>query len=138
MKSEYSLCNESRRWMLVDDNTEILMMLSALVENFTAATIECYNSPQSALAAFAAAPDGYELVITDFEMPGMDGAELCRQLRTLSPGQKVFLATGSGFLSEVAASHHGFSALLNKPFPLVVLQEKLAAARLLNEAACAA
>ncbi len=138
MKSEYSHCNESRRWMLVDDNTEILMTLSALVENFTAATIECYDSPRSALGAFAAAPGGYDLVITDFEMPGMDGAELCRQLRALSPGQKVFLATGSGFFSEVAASHHGFSALLNKPFPLLALQEKLAAAGLLEETACAA
>jgi CheY-like chemotaxis protein len=138
MKSEYSHCNESRRWLLVDDNTEILMMLSALVENFTAATIECYDSPQSALAAFAAAPDSYELVITDFEMPGMDGVELCRRLRTLSPAQKVFLATGSGFFSEIAACHHGFSALLNKPFPLVVLQEKLAAAGLSDEAVRAA
>jgi two-component system cell cycle response regulator len=129
---------ENRRWMLVDDNAETLAMLSALVENFTTATIECHDSPQSALAAFAAAPDSYELVITDFEMPGMDGVELCRRLRALSLGQKVFLTTGSGFFSEVAACHHGFSALLNKPFPLVVLQEKLAAAGLLDGAVCAA
>src|SRR5580692_8221885 len=132
MKSEYGHCNESRRWMLVDDNTEILMTLSALVENFTTATIECHDSAHSALAAFAAAPDSYELVITDFEMPAMDGVELCRRLRAISPAQKVFLATGSGFFSEVAASHHGFCALLNKPFPLVILQEKLAATGFLD------
>ena len=128
---------ENRRWMLVDDNQEILLMLCVLVENFTTAPIECHDSPRSALAAFAAAPDSYELVITDFEMPEMDGVELCRRLRALCPAQKVFLATGSGFFSEVAASHHGFSALLNKPFPLVALQEKLARAGLLDETVCA-
>src|SRR5580704_12416362 len=100
MNPTFSL-NDDRRWMLVDDNLEILTMLSALVENFTTATIECHDSPQSALAAFAAAPDSYELAITDFEMPGMDGVELCRRLRAVSPAQKVFLATGSGFFSEI-------------------------------------
>jgi CheY-like chemotaxis protein len=127
---------EARRWMLVDDNAELLMMLSAFAETFTSAKIECHDSPKSALAAFEVAPNSYELVITDFQMPGMDGVELCRRLQAISPRQKVFLATGSGYFSETAASHYGFSALLNKPFPLAVLEQKLAAASLLEEAAC--
>lgn len=114
------------RWMLVDDNEDILLMLSAGLENLTSAEIECYHSPQSALAAFIRSPDSYELVITDFEMPGMDGVELCRRLRAISPAQKIFLATGSGFFTEAAARHAGFSALLNKPFPLSVLKTALA------------
>ena len=114
------------RWMIVDDNEDILLMMPAVLENFTSAEIECYNSPQSALAAFIRSPDGYELVITDFEMPGLDGVELCRRLRAISPAQKIFLATGSGFFTEAAARHAGFSALLNKPFPLSVLKTALA------------
>ncbi len=115
-----------RRWMLVDDNENILTMLSAMLENLTEAAIECHNTPQSALAAFAEAPEKYDLVITDFEMPGMDGVELCRRLHALVPEQKIFLATGSGFFTEAAARHAGFSALLNKPFPLSVLEQALA------------
>ncbi len=114
------------RWMIVDDNEDILRMMSAVLENFTSAEIECCNSPQSALAAFIRSPDSYELVITDFEMPGMDGVELCRRLHTISPAQKIFLATGSGFFTEAAARHAGFSALLNKPFPLTALKAALA------------
>ena len=114
------------RWMLVDDNEDILMMMSAVLEGLTNAEIECYNTPQAALAAFVEAPERYELVITDFEMPGMDGVELCRRLRAISPAQKIFLATGSGFFTEAAARHAGFSALLNKPFPLSVLKAALA------------
>jgi CheY-like chemotaxis protein len=130
--------NENRRWMLVDDNTDSLMMLSALLENFTTATLECHDSPQSALAAYAAAPDSYELVITDFEMPGMNGVELCRRLHATTPAQKIFLVTGSGFFSAMAAQHHGFSALLNKPFPLAALEAALAVAGIESECACAA
>ena len=115
-----------RRWMLVDDDEDILLMLSAALENLTSAAIERYNSPQSALAAFIQSPDSYELVITDFEMPGMDGVELCRRLHSLAPSQKVFLATGSGGFTEAAARHAGFSALLNKPFPLTGLKATLA------------
>jgi CheY-like chemotaxis protein len=113
-------------WMLVDDNEDILLMMSAVLGNLTGATIKCFNTPQSALAAFAKAPDQYELVITDFEMPGMDGVELCRHIRALTPTQKIFLATGSGFFTDDAARHAGFCALLNKPFPLSALAAALA------------
>lgn len=116
------------RWMLVDDNEDILMMLSAMLENLTGNTVECYDTPQSALAAFSAAPELYELVITDFEMPGMDGVELCRRMRAIAPEQKIFLATGSGYFTEEGARHAGFSALLNKPFPLPLLRAALAGA----------
>ena len=114
-----------RRWMLVDDDEDILLMLSAALENLTSAAIERYHSPQSALAAFIQSPDSYELVITDFEMPGMDGVELCRRLHSLAPAQKIFLATGSGGFTEAAARHAGFCALLNKPFLLADLQVAL-------------
>ena len=120
------LFNTETRWMLVDDNENILVLLSAILENLTGATIECYTTPAEALAAFAKSPAAYELVITDFEMPGMDGVELCHRLRVLSPNQKVILATGSGFFTEAAACRAGFSALLDKPFPLPLLQAALA------------
>ncbi|HSY18358.1 MAG TPA: response regulator [Candidatus Acidoferrales bacterium] len=123
-----SLANTETRWMLVDDNENILLMLSAVLENLTGATIECYTTPSKALAAFAESPDGYELVITDFEMPGMDGVELCRLLRLVSPGQKIILATGSGYFTEAAAQHAGFSGLLDKPFALPQLKAALAKA----------
>lgn len=130
--------NDHRRWMLVDDNAELLTMLSAMLESVTTATIECHDSPESALAAFAASPNTYDLVITDFQMPGMDGTELCRRLHAITPAQKVFLATGSGYFSAPAAGHYGFGALLNKPFTLATLQHALAAAGLETACVCPA
>lgn len=129
--------NEGPRWMLVDDNAEVLKLLAAVLKNYTTATIDCHNSPYSALGAFAAAPEKYELVITDLEMPGMNGVELCRRLHGISAWHPVFLATGCGHFNELAARRAGFSALLNKPFPAAALQEALASAGLAQESACA-
>jgi len=126
---------ENRRWMLVDDNPRMLTVLSNLLENLTTAKIECHDLPQSALAAFAGAPKSYELVITDLEMPGLDGVELCRRLRATAPAQKIFLATGSGFFTTDTARHAGFCALRNKPFGLAELSAALAAAGLAGEPA---
>jgi len=124
-----------RRWMLVDDNADVLAALSALAEHFTDAAMECHTSPSKALAAYAAAPGNYELVITDFEMPGMNGVELCKRVHSVSALQKVILVTGSGYFSESAARHFGFSALLNKPFPIVALAEAVEALGLKNDTA---
>ena len=121
---------ETRRWMLVDDNTDALGLLTALVENLADAEIERFSSPLAALAAFAGAPEKYAVVITDYEMPGMDGVELCRRLRALKPAQKVMLATGSGFFTGAAARQAGFCGQLNKPFPLAALRAALAGAEL--------
>jgi CheY-like chemotaxis protein len=119
--------NETKHWLVVDDDAEVLLLLAKTIKNLTRAEIECHPSPRAALAAFAAAPAKYELVITDFEMPEMDGVAFCHRLHELVPAQKVFLATGSGFFTAATARHAGFSALLNKPFPLAALHKALAA-----------
>lgn len=123
--------------MVVDDNREILAMMQAMLEHFHGA-IDCFSSPQAAQAAFAAAPDAYELVITDYEMPGMDGIELCHRLHEMAPAQKIFLATGSGFFTEAVARRAGFCALLNKPFPFDAVRGALDQAGIETEVQLAA
>lgn len=109
-------------WMVVDDNKDLLLMMKMILEEVHGHAVECFDSPQAALQAFASAPDKYELVITDFEMPEINGVELCRRLRAVAHGVKVFLATGSGFFTEADAAHAGFLGLLNKPFRLEKLK----------------
>src|SRR5579863_317164 len=82
---------QEKAWLLVDDNEEILTTISALLETLTGATVECHSSAGSALAAFTAAPGRYELIVTDYEMPGMNGVELCRRLKAVAPDQKIIL-----------------------------------------------
>jgi CheY-like chemotaxis protein len=119
---------ENPHWMLVDDNADILAQMSAQMERLTGVEIDRFSSPTAALAAFADEPEKYSVVITDFKMPGMDGVELCRRLRTLRPTQKIILTTGSGFFTGAGARRAGFCGQLNMPFPLSTLRATLAGA----------
>lgn len=68
----------------------------------------------------------YDLVITDFEMPGVDGYGLALWLRTEVPSAKVLIMTGR-CQSEVAAlmSDHVANGWLFKPFGFRELIETL-------------
>jgi CheY-like chemotaxis protein len=116
------------RWMIVDDNQDILSLMRDIIARCVDADIHCFHSPHMALATFVAAPEAFDFVITDLEMPGMSGLELGRQLRKISPSLKVLLATGSEILTDDEAVQKGFCGLLRKPFPLLALRRALEAA----------
>jgi CheY-like chemotaxis protein len=119
------------RWMIVDDNRDFLSLMRAIVTEVADADVQCYQSPQAALAAFAFAPEAFDFVITDLEMPGMSGLELGEQLRKLSPSLKILLATGSDLLTNEAAAQKGFCGLLPKPFLIAALRNALVVAGVL-------
>ena|SRR5579859_7037232 len=125
-------------WLLVDDNEDILATLTALFEALTSAPIECHTSPASALAALAAAPEKYELAITDYDMPGMNGMALCQALKATAPELKVILSTGSNFFTLKSAQNAGFDALLHKPCRLADIIAALYVVGLAKSTACAA
>ena len=59
----------------------------------------------------------FDLVFLDLKMPGMDGAELFRQIKTIKPKLPVTIITGfsdSDMMARVMA--HGPFGVMNKPF----------------------
>jgi len=83
---------------------------------FTDSEVVYFNSPQEALEAFGGNPSSWELVISDLDMPGMSGIELCHSLRMLAPDLKTILATGSCDISEAEVLREGFGRLVRKPY----------------------
>ncbi len=116
------------RWMVVDDDDGVRDFVTRVLEMRGEAEVAPFRCPQEALTAFSATPDQFQFVITDLDMPGMDGIELCRQLRALSPGLKVVLATGNSAPDEASARQCGFFGLLAKPFPATAVWGLLEAA----------
>jgi DNA-binding NtrC family response regulator len=116
------------RWMVVDDDTEALDAVAQLLAAVSDAEICSFPSPWQALDAFAAAPDSFQLVVTDFEMPGMNGIDFRRHVQAVLPSAKVLLTTGSGMFTEQTARQKGFCGLLCKPFSIAALKEALAGA----------
>jgi DNA-binding NtrC family response regulator len=104
------------RWILVDDTPAILEAVAMLLEALDCAEICKFHSAGEALEAFAADPGGFELVVTDRDMPEMNGLELCSAILKIAPDQKVLLATGSSEITGGEALEHGFCGMLKKPF----------------------
>jgi CheY-like chemotaxis protein len=123
--------NQPARWLVVDDTECVLELLTTLLARLGRAEICRCRSGAEALAQFAAAPESFEFVVTDLEMPGMNGIELCRELHARAPHLKILLATGSSLASEESARQLGFCGLLAKPFPPAELHCAVAAAGLL-------
>ncbi len=81
------------RLLVVDDESELREMLQRILENL-GYTVTVANSPQEALERFADAPEKFDLLLTDMNMPGMDGADLIGKVRALRRDLPVILCTG--------------------------------------------
>lgn len=105
------------RWFVVDDESSLLNLAAMMLRKFSLADVRACADPCEALGHMTAAPAGLELVVTDLNMPGMNGLELARRVRTLAPRAKVLLTTGSGNLpDEHALREQGVDLLLPKPY----------------------
>ena len=113
----------SERILLVDDERTLAelghQMLSELGYR-----VETRTAPLEALAAFKAAPEKYDLVITDLAMPQMTGLKLARRLAEIRPDVPIILCSGfSDQTDEANARAIGVRAFLFKPLLMRELAE---------------
>jgi two-component system response regulator GlrR len=104
---------ERQRILLVDDNTDLLLMLKARLaaEGYAVETAPDVRSALGRLAEFQP-----HLVISDLRMPGADGLELLDETLRRRPGLPVVLMTGQGTIPEaVAATQRGAFNFITKP-----------------------
>jgi PAS domain S-box-containing protein len=108
--------------LVVDDEEAIVNMVRQFLERLGYSVTPCYSSPE-ALKAFQAAPDAFDLMITDMTMPGLTGLQLAGELFKIRSDLPVILCTGySDSVSEDSIWEHGLAKYLKKP----IKQEELA------------
>lgn len=87
------------------------------------------SDPAVALGRFRENPQGWDLVVVDYQMPKLSGVEVCAALRAMRRDIAVLLVTGSsGAPSDEAATALGFRGVLGKPFELEAFAEAVKAA----------
>jgi CheY-like chemotaxis protein len=112
---------KARRWMVVDENYEVLDSAAMLLERLGHAEVYKFRSGEEALNCFALFPNDFELVITDFELPGFNGVELCRRMRNISQSVRIILSSGGATMPEQFAISSGFDGVLQKPYSVADL-----------------
>ncbi len=107
--------------MIVDDEKLVRWSISSGLERDDH-EVFCAQSGEEAIEK--AKEVGFDLVITDFKMPGMNGAELLEQLKDLNPDTKVVVLTAySAELSMRRAVKLGASEYIEKPFLVDEIRE---------------
>ena len=80
--------------LLVDDDVAVQLFIWKLL-NTDGFTVLTAGDGTYALAASRNYPGTIDLVLSDVEMPRMDGLELCRNLTKERPGIKVLMMPGA-------------------------------------------
>ncbi len=71
--------------ILVDDEEQLLYTIRRMMARL-GYRVEAFSSPALARHAFRTNPEGYDGIVTDMMMPGMNGQELISALREIRPG----------------------------------------------------
>jgi YesN/AraC family two-component response regulator len=65
-------------------------------------------------------PNGFDIVVTDLNMPRMDGIQLAARLKEIRPGIPVILTTGyrhyNRYMKDGSIQNTGIDLFLKKPY----------------------
>jgi DNA-binding NtrC family response regulator len=111
--------------LIVDDEITIRKGMSRVMENRGYQVVGS-ESGYSAIEMLQKEP--FDIVITDLKMPGMDGIEVLKAIKTLQPDVPVIVITGYATVdTAVEAMKHGAYDYISKPFTpdqMITLVEK--------------
>ena len=114
---------EGKRILVADDNPTSLHLLKSFLEQWNLTAVAA-DSGRKALETIASEEE-IDLVISDMEMPGMNGAELAQQIMSANPEMPVILLSSVG--SETLNKRYPglFSAVLSRPVKPMELNKLL-------------
>jgi two-component system, cell cycle sensor histidine kinase and response regulator CckA len=111
--------------LIVDDESPMRELIRRYLMDLDFQLLEA-GSGEEALAV-ATDPDKLDLLITDEVMPGIEGHELSRRLRSANPNLKVLYLTGfADHLFDAKQQMWDLEAYLDKPFTAQSLREAVA------------
>jgi CheY-like chemotaxis protein len=103
--------NENKKVLIVDDNCTNVSILKKQLEQWKLETKEALSGKE-ALAILQ--KENFDLIISDMQMPEMDGVEFARQVKASSPKVPIVLLSSMG--DECRSKYPDlFNAVLSKP-----------------------
>lgn len=101
------------RLLVTDDDPAIVGLMRAILEPEGFEITEAHNGAE---AIEAVAREGFDLIILDIMMPGMDGFEACRHIRMHSEVPIIFLSAKDEEADKVVGFTLGADDYITKPF----------------------
>ena len=113
------------RLLVVDDEPAVARVVSEQLRRL-GYRVTSVNDPEEALELITEEPDDFDLLLTDLQMPRMDGVELAARVGRVRPQLPVVLSTGNRWsvpASTLRAA--GIREIVDKPFRIEELAHAL-------------
>lgn len=108
------MIGEMGKILVVDDDENICRICSSSLQN-VGFQVTSFTNPLKALQV--AQKEVFDLILTDIKMPHLNGIELLKRLREISPDNLVIFMTGFASIDiAVKALQEGAANFIHKPF----------------------
>ena len=112
--------------LLVDDNSDGLLVRRALLEE-VGCTVEVAHNGEEGFELFQTS--NFDVVVTDYRMPLMNGVELIARIRQINPNARIVLLSGFveplGLTEENTGADSVISKSANEPGHLIRAVKRL-------------
>ena len=117
---------KGKTFLLIDDEPMVTDICEMMLKKMGHKVLTAHSGTEG-IKLYEANRHRIDLIISDFNMPGMNGQEVVDKLRVIDHGVKVVLSSGGLSVSEEEeAIVRGFNGFLKKPYSLNTLTDKIA------------
>lgn len=113
--------------LLVDDEKDFLATLAERLE-IRGLKVNTVTSGEQAVAK--AEKEGFDLIVLDLAMPGMDGLETLKRIKEKQPDAEIIILSGQGSIkTSIEAMKLGAGDFMEKPVKISELLDKISEAK---------
>ena len=114
--------------LLIDDEEMVINISEMMLRKIGYKVLKAQNGHEG-IQLFKTSKTKIDLIISDLEMPKMNGKEVLDKLREIDPQIKVLLSSGALIdADEQYVINEGFNGFLKKPYSMTTLCEKMSEA----------
>ncbi|MBU1565180.1 MAG: response regulator [Proteobacteria bacterium] len=113
--------------LLVDDEEDFL---STLAERLETRGLTVTTAVSGELALAMVEKEGFDLIVLDLAMPGMDGLETLKHIKDRQPDAEIIILSGQGSIkTSIEAMKLGAGDFMEKPVKMSELLDKISEAK---------
>jgi CheY-like chemotaxis protein len=108
--------------LVVDDNEFLRIVVSKMLSRLGYEVLSA-DSGESGLRIFL--KNRFDIVLSDYEMPGMDGVAFACCIKKNSPRTQVVIMTGAGTETIFSRKNAAVDEVISKPFSLAEIDQAI-------------
>jgi CheY-like chemotaxis protein len=108
--------------LVVDDNNVFRILVSKMLSRL-GYEVSSADSGENGLRIFL--KNKFDVVLSDYEMPGMDGVAFACSVKKSSPSTPVVIMTGAGMETVFSRKSTAVDKVISKPFTLAEIDETI-------------